>query len=306
MGHDQLFKRFFHEFLQDFLELFYPDVAARLDFTTLEFLDKELFTDFPEGSVREADVVARVETHEGTPELILVHVEIQSRPEQDFPYRMFQYYALLRFKYGVPVFPVVVYLQGGKGLTDEQYRETLFGREFLSFQYQAVALARLQAKKYAGGGNPVAAALAALMDRENVEDRLTLRLLMEHHVAKGRLGDAGEYLLLDLIRTYFELEPDEEDSFHRLLSRPEYREAYEMELTWSEKMMEKGREQGRLSGLIEGKRETLKHQLTKKFGTIPEKTMARIEALDSLEELDTYLERVLAAETLEDMGLDGR
>ena len=79
-----------------------------------------------------------------------------------------------------------------------------------------------------------------------------------------------------------------------------------MELTWSEKMMEKGREQGRLSGLIEGKRETLKHQLTKKFGTIPEKTMARIEALDSLEELDTYLERVLAAETLEDMGLDGR
>ena len=34
-----------------------PDVAARLDFTTLEFLDKELFTDFPEGSVREADVV---------------------------------------------------------------------------------------------------------------------------------------------------------------------------------------------------------------------------------------------------------
>ena len=78
MGHDQLFKRFFHEFLQDFLELFYPDVAARLDFTTLEFLDKELFTDFPEGSVREADVVARVQTHEGTSELILVHLEIQS------------------------------------------------------------------------------------------------------------------------------------------------------------------------------------------------------------------------------------
>jgi hypothetical protein len=62
MGHDQLFKRFFHELLQDFLELFYPDVAARLDFATLEFLDKELFTDFPECSVREADVAARVET----------------------------------------------------------------------------------------------------------------------------------------------------------------------------------------------------------------------------------------------------
>jgi hypothetical protein len=104
MGHDQLFKRFFHEFLQDFLELFYPDVAARLDFTTLEFLDKELFTDFPEGSVREADVVARVETHEGVPELILVHIEIQLRPRGVFAYRMYQYYALFRFKYGCRFF----------------------------------------------------------------------------------------------------------------------------------------------------------------------------------------------------------
>ncbi len=136
MGHDQLFKRFFHEFLQDFLELFYPDVAARLDFTTLEFLDKELFTDFPDGDVREADVVARVETHEGTPEIILIHVEIQSRPERDFPYRMFQYHALLRFKYGVPVFPVAVYLQGGSGLTDEEYREALFGEVQLRFRYE--------------------------------------------------------------------------------------------------------------------------------------------------------------------------
>ena len=75
-----------------------------------------------------------------------------------------------------------------------------------------------------------------------------------------------------------------------------------MELTWEEEVLEKGR----LVGLVEGKRETLKHKLTKKFGTLPEKTMARIEALDSLEELDTYLDRVLTAETLEDMGLDGR
>jgi hypothetical protein len=160
MGHDQLFKRFFHEFLQDFLELFYPDVAARLDFTTLEFLDKELFTDFPEGSVREADVVARVETHEGTPELILVHIEIQLDPRGVFAYRMYQYYALLRFKYGVPVFPVAVYPQGGSGLTDEEYREALFGEVQLRFRYRTVALAKLDAEEYVTTGNPVAAGSA--------------------------------------------------------------------------------------------------------------------------------------------------
>jgi hypothetical protein len=54
---------------------------------------------------------------------------------------------------------------------------------------------------------------------------------MEQHVAKGKVGDAREYLLLDLIKTSFELEPGEEDNFNKLLSRPEYREAYEVELT---------------------------------------------------------------------------
>ncbi len=120
---------------------------------------------------------------------------------------MFQYYGLLRFKYGVPVFPVAVYLQGGKGLTDEQYRETLFGREFLRFQYQTVALARLQAEEYVGSGNAVAAAVAAVMDRENVEDRSTLRLLMEQYVRKAMVGDAREYLLLDIIKTYSSSSP---------------------------------------------------------------------------------------------------
>ena len=135
---------------------------------------------------------------------------------------------------------------------------------------------------------------------------MTLRALMMQYVVKRKLDDARERLLLNLIKTYFKLDPGEEESFQQLLSRPEYREVQEMELTWEEEMLEKGREQGRLSGLIEGKRETLKHQLTKKFGTIPDKTMARIEALDSLEELDRYLERVLTAESLEAMGFNGR
>ena len=59
MGHDQLFKEFLRAFFRDFLELFCPDIAARLDFGTVRFLEKELFTDFPEGSLREADAWTR-------------------------------------------------------------------------------------------------------------------------------------------------------------------------------------------------------------------------------------------------------
>ena len=76
MRHDQLFKAVLQNCFDDFLKLFYPDVAERLDFATLRFLEKELFTDFPEGSRREADIVAEVKTHDGDPEIILVHVEL--------------------------------------------------------------------------------------------------------------------------------------------------------------------------------------------------------------------------------------
>ena len=72
MGHDQLFKEFLRAFFRDFLELFCPDIAARLDFGTVRFLEKELFTDFPEGSLREADVVAEVDTQDGIEGLVLV------------------------------------------------------------------------------------------------------------------------------------------------------------------------------------------------------------------------------------------
>ena len=84
-----------------------------------------------------------------------------------------------------------------------------------------------------------------------------------------------------------------------------------MEVTWADKIREEGREKGRQEGrekgreegLKEGKRETLRQQLTKKFGPLPQNTVSRLEALESLEELDGYLDRVLTAGSLDDMGL---
>ena len=113
MSHDQRFKEFLREFLQDFLKLFYPDVEARLRFDNIEFPETELFIDFPDGERREADVVAKLETFDGSPELVLIHVEIQARPERDFEARMFVYCALLWSRYKIPIFPIVLYLHGG-------------------------------------------------------------------------------------------------------------------------------------------------------------------------------------------------
>src|SRR5947209_2331830 len=60
MDHDQLFKTLLRTFFLEFFELFFPDWAARFDFTRIEWQDKELFLDPPRGETRRIDLLARL------------------------------------------------------------------------------------------------------------------------------------------------------------------------------------------------------------------------------------------------------
>jgi hypothetical protein len=68
----------------------------------------------------------------------------------------------------------------------------------------------------------------------------------------------------------------------------------EVELTWADKLMEKG--------VIEGKRETLLRLLSAKFGALPKEVTARTGAMSNAE-LDSVLDRLLTATTLDELGL---
>jgi predicted transposase/invertase (TIGR01784 family) len=292
MGQDQLFKTILEGLLQSFLELFFPEVAERLDFETMRFLDKEVFANVPEGKVREADVIARLETRDGEPEIVLVHVEVQARPDPEFPQRMFEYYAVLRIHYRLPVLPIVLYLRGGSESAISEYAEELFGRQQLRFRYRSVALAQLSAEEYVGA-SPLAAALSALMRRGKNPDALPLRREMLRRVLESNLDDALKYLLLNVIETYFRLSQQESERFRRLLSGKENRKMEDVELTYFDEL--------ELKGVLKGKRETLLRLLATKFGTLPEATVARINAVTSEAEIDGYLDRFVAATSLEDI-----
>ncbi len=316
MGHDQTFKELLWSFLQEFLELFFPEAAARLDFDTVRFQDRELFTDFPEGSRREPDVVAEIRTREGETELVVVHVEVQSEVRGDEGQRMLEYYGLLSLRFDAPVFPILMLLQGGgvPAVGTAEHRHELFGREILRFRYATVSLARLAAREYVET-SPLGAALAALMDRRNEPEPIVLRARMLNRVATSSLDEDRKRLLVNVIETYFRLSAVERESFGRLIAREEFRKVQEIELTWRDELikegleqgLEKGREQGLEQGLeqgvVQGKRDTLKRLLTTKFRSLPAEVEARIESLSFAAELDRYLERLIVATTLEEVGL---
>jgi hypothetical protein len=288
---DQLFKDLLREFFREFLELFYPDVAAHLDFTRVTFLDKETFTDLPEGSQRTADLVARVYSVEGEPELILVHVEVESQRRGEFPYRMWEYYSLLRLRHKIPVFPVVVYLApGAGGLVEESYRETLFSRNILTFQYQAVGLPDLASDDYLERDNPLGPALGALM-RPGKSGRALRWALGLRQKAVVELDEARRSLLINLMQMYLPLNVEEEAEFRRIVGQPEFEEVKQVVTIFEQR------------GIEQGKRDTLLRQLRRKFGDLPQDFVTKIEAVTAEAELDTLLERILTANSLDEMGL---
>jgi hypothetical protein len=84
--HDRLFKEFLHRFLPDFLWIFFPAEAERLNFATLQFLDKKLIINFAGQELRITDIVAEVATWEGVAETITVHLEVEGRDRVTFEF----------------------------------------------------------------------------------------------------------------------------------------------------------------------------------------------------------------------------
>jgi hypothetical protein len=56
IDHDQVFKTLIEAFLAEFMLLFCPKEAAAIDFSRIEFLRKEYFTDTQRGKRRAMDL----------------------------------------------------------------------------------------------------------------------------------------------------------------------------------------------------------------------------------------------------------
>ena len=63
------------------------------------------------------------------------------------------------------------------------------------------------------------------------------------------------------------------------------------------------RDQGHVEGRVQNARETLMRQLRRRFGEVPAGTIAVIESTADLERLSGWLDLVVTAETLDEIGI---
>ena len=245
MDHDRLFKELLTTFFVEFIELFFPELAAYLDRGSVEFLDKEVFTDVTHGERHEADIVAKA-SFRGKELGFLIHVEPQARRETVFSRRMFTYFARFHEKYDLPVYPIAVFSY----LTPRQPEPSEYRIEFpdlavLTFNFRVVQLNRLAWRDFLDRTNPIAAALMSNMAMEPGE-RARVKLACLRMLARLQLDPARERLISGFIDQYLRLTIEQRQEFEAEMEQliPQEKEGVmEIVTSWMEEGLERGKAQ---------------------------------------------------------------
>lgn len=300
--HDFLFKRLLRTFFPDLLRLALPGMAGHLDIHGAVFLDKEVFTH--SGRRREPDLLVRVPLSDGAQSL-LIHVEIEARSRSLIAGRLRQYRRRIEAAYDSDVVSIVVTLRGGEpGVQIRPLPGVTIGPG-LESQYVAFNLSGCDAEAYLQRPEPLAWALAALMNPGKL-GRPGLKAACLRRIVDARLPEDSRLLLVDCVATYLELTPEEVSEYATLDiggGNPAMRLA---EMSWGDKLRAEGWIEGKREGMEQCARMVLLRLLSQRFGRLPVGVQRRVEEIDSVDRLIRLAEHVLTARSLEDLGLAPR
>lgn len=277
MDHDRLFKELLRNFFIEFLELFLPEVRAYLRADSIEFLDKEIITDVDARERHEVDLLVKARLRDQDV-CVLIHVENQAHPQEDFARRMFRYFARLYEKYGLPVYPIVIFSYDSPQRPEPDRFQIAFPDKIvLDFRFTVIQLNRLNWRDFARQPNPVAAALMAKM-KIAPEDRVKAKLECLRLLVTLRLDRARMRLISIFVDSYLRLNAQEERMMQEELAEllPVERQGImEMTTSWEER------------GLARGHAQAVIRILRKRFGQVPTKLSEDVATLttDRLAEL---------------------
>lgn len=265
INHDRLFKELLTTFFVEFIELFFPDIVDYLEADSLEFIDKEIFTDSTAGARREADLLVKCR-FQGREAFFLIHLEHQSKREKDFARRMFFYFARLTEKYALPVYPIALFSYDKPNTAEKsQYIVEFPHRKVVEFNFAVIQLNRLDWRDFISRDNPAASALMAKMGIKT-EDRVTAKKECLRMIARLKLDPARTQLLGGFVDSYLRLLEKERKKLEaevQKLPSKEKEDVMEIVTSWEEKGIKIGLQQG-----LQREIELVLRLIRKKFGNL--------------------------------------
>jgi hypothetical protein len=301
--HDPFLKLLYRAGARDAVTLFFPDLAARIEWESLQWIDKEVPIRGERPRAVVADLVGLTRDREGRYVKVLIHPEIQMLAEAEMGWRVLQYNAGLLLREADPrtrVLTLVFYHCGGVGgIREQTYGLDFYDHTVHQVLYWSVGLGDLEAETYVESDNPMAWALAAWM-RQRPPGRVELRLRLVEKLLRFVRDESYRRLLLDTVRSYFKLSRAEQAEEQRLL-RSRYGEVNEMLHTELGRLEERARREGRREGEAQARQQALLDILEVRFGPVPEPVANRIQQVQDLTVLQELTRRAAGASRLEEV-----
>jgi hypothetical protein len=221
MDYDSPWKEALDAYFEAFLALLFPQVHAQIDWSRgYESLDKEFQQVVREAEVgrRYVDKLVKVWTKDGIERWVLIHVEVQTTRDAEFPSRMYTYNYRIFDRYNRPVASLAVLADDDPTWRPKEFRNSLFGCE-AGIRFPSVKLLDFAAQEaeLEASANPFAkVVLAHLKAREthdNPADRHAWKLRLVRGLYERGLSAKDVRELFRVIDWMMELPPPLEDVF---------------------------------------------------------------------------------------------
>lgn len=301
IDHDQIHKQLIEVFFREFMELFCPIEAEQIDFSQIEFLREEFFTDSKRGQRRRLDLLVKVRLKAGGEKVVLVHFEFEStHNDSDFPERNFGYFCQIYLRYRTNVISVALFTDDAvwKEPMPSFFESRMSPQSGVRFDFHLIKLKNLDYKQFLRSNNPLAFALMAKMSYD-ARQRVRLKADFLRLILGVERNDARRNMLLEYVDTYMTLDEPEQAEFNELVHAEAKYEEVLMQMTREERLEKRGELRGQLDGL----RQSLKRILTKKFGPLPDSVLQSINEVDSTDRLNELTDIALSAVTLNELML---
>ncbi|MGF1988860.1 MAG: cytosolic protein [Nostoc sp. ZfuVER08] len=295
--YDSPWKQILQLYFQDFMLFFFPQAHSEIDWSRgFEFLDKELQQVVRDAELgkRLIDKLVKIYRIGGEEEWLLIHVEIQSQEETDFPRRMFVYNYRIFDRYNRSVASLAVLGDDNIKWRPNQFGYELFGCT-VDFQFPVIKLLDYQQRltELESSRSPFAtvvmAHLAALQTKSDRLQRKQQKLALVRRLFEQGVEREAVVNLLAFIDWMLTLPLDLEKEFKT--------EVEQMEAQQRMQYMTSFERIARIEELLKG----IALGLRLKFGTSGQNLLPEIERIEDVNLLNSILSAIETASTVDEL-----
>ena len=289
-------------YFRPFMKFFFPQLEEEIDWERgYEFLDQEFQQVVREAETGKAytDKLVKVWQRDGSEIWVLIHVEVQSQVQSDFPERMYVYNYRIFDMYRRPVVSLAVLSDDHDEWRPDSYSYALWGCR-ISLEFPMVKLLDYQTRStlLSESTNPFAVIVAAHLTTQQTTQDPQGRYLGKLRLAKSlyQRGYSRQDILelFRLIDWMMTLPDMSESEFKQEIRR--FEEDLQMPYVTSFERL--ARQEGLDEGILQKGREDVIDVLTIRFSDVPPSLVEAINQIEDPSLLKTLLRQAITTSSI--------